>query len=211
MQSVAVSSQIRLRPAMPMPVRMEPLTPITLVSSGEEIYAPGAPADEYYRVEFGAVRIYRLLGDGRRQICAFHFAGETFGFAPDGTHQFFAEAICASGLRVLPVQETAAGQAALLRLALAEMTRAQEHLLVVGRPNALERIAAFLIDLNERQGRLGRVELQMSRQDIGDYLGLTIETVSRSLSKLRDQSVIRLNGLRDLHITRLEMLEALCD
>ena len=82
-----------------------PLQPINFFPAGSEIYAQGEKAGALYQVEFGAVRIYRLLADGRRQISAFHLAGETFGFEADTTHHFFAEAINATGIRVrdLPI------------------------------------------------------------------------------------------------------------
>ncbi|TIT60209.1 MAG: transcriptional regulator, partial [Mesorhizobium sp.] len=83
---------------------------------------------------------------------------------------------------------------------------AQEHLLVLGRQNAIERIAAFLVDLAERQGGLRQVELPMSRVDIGDYLGLTIETVSRVFTKLKERGVIRLLSLRCIEIVRQDAL-----
>jgi CRP/FNR family nitrogen fixation transcriptional regulator len=94
----------------------------------------------------------------------------------------------------------------LLPLALRSMVRAQEHLLVVGRQTAVERIAAFLVDMAARQGDLAQIELPMSRQDIGDYLGLTIETVSRVLTKLRDKGVLKFHGLRTLEIRKPETL-----
>ncbi len=180
----------------------------TYFGAGSEIYAQGDRGGNLYRVEFGAVRIYRLLADGRRQITAFHLAGEMFGFEADTVRHFFAEAICASGIRVLratSMPDTLAGK--LLPMALENLVRAQEHLLVLGRQNAVERIAAFLVDLSERQGGLRQVELPMSRTDIGDYLGLTIETVSRVFSKLKQKGIIRLAGLRSVEIVKWQMLE----
>jgi CRP/FNR family nitrogen fixation transcriptional regulator len=97
----------------------------------------------------------------------------------------------------------------LLALALKNLVRAQEHLLVLGRQSATERVAAFLVDICERQGDLHRIELPMSRSDIGDYLGLTIETVSRVFSKLRSTRIIRLNSLRSVDILRLDALKQL--
>lgn len=184
--------------------------PPVFFAAGAEIYAQGERADRLYRVEYGAVRIYRLLADGRRQISAFYLPGEVFGFQADGAHHFFAEAICATGLRSFA--RSAAGETAheQLELALRCLVRAQEHLLVVGRQNAAERIAAFLLDMADRQGGLEQFDLAMSRSDIGDYLGLTIETVSRVLSKLRAQGVIRLVSLRTVEILKPRALRALC-
>jgi CRP/FNR family nitrogen fixation transcriptional regulator len=95
----------------------------------------------------------------------------------------------------------------LLPLALKGLTRAQEHLLVLGRQNAIERVAAFLVDMAERQGGLRQIELPMSRMDIGDYLGLTIETVSRVFTRLKDKGVIRLLGLRSIEIVKSDALQ----
>lgn len=182
-----------------------------LFAAGEEIYAQGERADRLYRVEFGAVRIYRLLADGRRQISAFYLPGEVFGFEAGGAHHFFADAVCATGLRTLPRAGGDATTRDHLQLALHCLVKAQEHLLVVGRQNAIERIAAFLIDMAERQGELEQFDLAMSRSDIGDYLGLTIETVSRVLSRLKTQGVIRLVSLRTVEIVKPRALRALAE
>ncbi|TPN48550.1 cyclic nucleotide-binding domain-containing protein [Mesorhizobium sp. B1-1-9] len=180
--------------------------PVSFFPAGTEIYAQGEKAGPLYQVEFGAVRVYRLLADGRRQISAFHLAGETFGFEADATHHFFAEAIGATGIRVFRIASKADMSSQLLPLALKGLIRAQEHLLVLGRQNAIERVAAFLVDMAERQGGLRQIELPMSRLDIGDYLGLTIETVSRVFTRLKDKSVIRLLGLRSIEILKQNML-----
>ena len=180
--------------------------PVSFFPAGTEIYAQGEKAGPLYQVEFGAVRVYRLLADGRRQISAFHMAGETFGFEADATHHFFAETINATGIRVFRIASAADMSRQLLPLALKGLIRAQEHLLVLGRQNAIERVAAFLVDMAERQGGLRQVELPMSRMDIGDYLGLTIETVSRVFTRLKDKGVIRLLGLRSLEILKQDVL-----
>ncbi|MBO6716709.1 MAG: helix-turn-helix domain-containing protein [Rhizobiaceae bacterium] len=175
-----------------------------------EIYGQGEKARALYQVEFGAVRIYRLLADGRRQISAFHVAGEVFGFEADGQHHFFAEAICSSAIRIYrqPIDADIARE--ILPVALKALVRAQEHLLVVGRQSAAERVAAFLLDMVERQGDLPNIELAMSRTDIGDYLGLTIETVSRVFSKFKEKGYIRLTGARAVDIVKVEALASMC-
>ena len=183
-----------------------PLQPICFFPAGSEIYAQGEKAGTYYQIEFGAVRVYRLLADGRRQISAFHLAGETFGFEADTTHHFFAEAIAATAVRAFRFAAGADMSRQLLPLALKGLTRAQEHLLVLGRQNAIERVAAFLVDMGERQGGLRQVELPMSRMDIGDYLGLTIETVSRVFTRLKDKGIIRLLSLRSIEIVKHDAL-----
>jgi CRP/FNR family transcriptional regulator, nitrogen fixation regulation protein len=178
----------------------------TFFPCGSEIYAQGEKAGCLYQVEFGAVRIYRLLADGRRQISAFHLAGEVFGFESDVIHHFFAEAIAATGVRTY--RQTPGNDMAqeLLPLALRSLTRAQEHLLVLGRQNAIERVTVFLVDMVERQGGLKHLELPMSRADIGDYLGLTIETVSRVFSKLKAKGIIKLINMRSIEICKWDAL-----
>jgi CRP/FNR family nitrogen fixation transcriptional regulator len=187
---------------------LEGFQSVVLFPAGTEIYAQGEKSDSLYKVEFGAIRIYRLLADGRRQISAFHLAGEIFGFESDRIHHFFAEAMCATGVRSLRTafrQNELASE--LLPVALQDLVRAQEHLLVLGRQSAVERVAAFLIDMSERQGGLRMIELPMSRTDIADYLGLTIETISRVLSKLRQKGIIRLPSLRGVEIVKWQVLQ----
>ena len=184
-----------------------PSQKISFFPAGSEIYAQDEEAGSLYRVEFGAVRVYRLLADGRRQISAFHLAGEIFGFEAGSTHHFFAEAICATGVRIFRLATGANVAGELLPLALQSLTRAQEHLLVLGRQTAMGRVAAFLLDMAERQGGLDPVELPMQRSDIGDYLGLTIETISRVFSKLREKGIIRLPNLRSVEILRWDTLQ----
>ncbi|MER8781252.1 helix-turn-helix domain-containing protein [Mesorhizobium sp. M1006] len=195
------------QPSLPAAFGRETQQPVSFFPAGSEIYAQGEKAGSFYQVEFGAVRIYRLLADGRRQISAFHLTGETFGFEAGTTHHFFAEAINGTGVRVLRLAAGADISHQLLPLALKGLTRAQEHLLVLGRQNAIERVAAFLFDMAERQGGLRQVELPMSRMDIGDYLGLTIETVSRVFTRLKDKGVIRLLNLRNIEIVKHEALQ----
>lgn len=173
-----------------------------------QIYAQGDRSAALYQIEYGVVRLFRLLSDGRRQICAFHVPGEYFGFEADGEHHLFAEAVCDSAIRILrkPLPE----DGFMLKLVTKELVRAQEHLLVIGRQTAVERIAAFMVDLYGRMGEDGHVELAMSRTDIADYLGLTIETVSRVFSKFRSEGYIKLHGTRGLEIVHLEALRDIC-
>ncbi|MCQ1772694.1 helix-turn-helix domain-containing protein [Neorhizobium galegae] len=183
---------------------------VTTFNAGAEIYAPGDKAGTFYHVEFGAVRIHRLLSDGRRQVIAFHLAGETFGFEADRTHSFFAEAIAPTGLRAISRAANDQALPELLSLALRGMLRAQEHIMMIGRQTAVERIAGFLVDMSERQGGLERFDIPMTRLDIADYLGLTIETVSRVFAKLRTAGLIKLRSIRCIEIKKHEALRSLC-
>lgn len=179
-------------------------------NAGSEIYGQGEKAGALYEVDYGAVRIHRLLADGRRQVIAFHLAGETFGFEVGGVRRFFAEAITATGVRPVSDPANDSGASSMMELTLKNLIKAQEHLLVIGRQCAVERIAAFLIDMAERQGDETSVELPMPRLDIADYLGLTIETVSRTFAKLRASGVIALQGTRTVLLTKRDTLEDLC-
>ncbi|MCA1408249.1 helix-turn-helix domain-containing protein [Ensifer sp. IC3342] len=179
--------------------------------AGREIYAEGDLIEKCYQVSTGAVRVYRLLSDGRRQVVAFHFPGEMFGFEAGLSHCFFAEAITETTLAVFGRRQMQERSRDLLALALTGMARAQQHLLVIGRQCAVERIAAFLVDLCERQGGGRQLRLPMSRQDIADYLGLTIETVSRVVTKLKERSVIVLQDARTIDIMKPDALHSLCN
>lgn len=197
--------------AVPPPFSSARAQPVSFFPAGAEIYGQDEKARGIYRVEFGAVRIYRLLADGRRQISAFHLPGEIFGFEADARHHFFAEAISNTGVRRFPLAASTNIAGELLPLALRSLLRAQDHLLVLGRQSACERVATFLVELAERQAGLNQIELPMSRMDIGDYLGLTIETVSRVFSKLREKGIIRLPSLRSVEILKWDALRAMSE
>ncbi|WEJ08672.1 helix-turn-helix domain-containing protein [Sinorhizobium prairiense] len=178
---------------------------------GREIYGQGDTVAKCYQIETGTVRVYRLLSDGRRQIVAFCFAGEVFGLEAGSTHRFFAEAVTETTLAAFRQTTVQEHSRELLELALDGMARAQEHLLVVRRQCAVERMAAFLLDLSNRLGALQQLRLPMSRQDIADYLGLTIETVSRVIAKLKERSIIALRDSRAIDIMKPGTLRSLCN
>ncbi len=192
------------RPAQSWPRRIE------LLAADTEIYAQGERSGTLYHIEFGAVRVYRLLADGRRQVVAFHLAGETFGFEADRSRSFFAETTVETGLRMMEPGDYDQCAPELMAAALRGMVRAQEHLLVVGRQSAVEKLAVFLLDLAKRQGDNDQIDLPMTRNDIGDYLGMTIETVSRNLSRLRDDGILRLRSSRCIEVLQPERLRKLC-
>lgn len=174
------------------------------------IYSQGDRARGLFHVETGAVRICQMLADGRRQVVAFHLAGETFGFEVQREHSFFAEATVHTVLRKIDVSGDEFNEPELVALALRGLLRAQHHHLVLGQYCAAERLAAFLVDISERQGDSDILDLPMTRADIGDYLGMTTETVSRSFSKFRDERVLRLRNLRSVEILKPEKLRRLC-
>jgi CRP/FNR family nitrogen fixation transcriptional regulator len=213
--AIQVSAQLRSdgndRSTVPLPFGPAHPQQTLFFAPGTEIYGQGEKAGIIYQVEFGAVRVYRLLADGRRQISAFYLSGEVFGLEADANHHFFAEAITGTNLRLFPRSKLGNISQELFALTLRSLTRAQEHLLVLGRQTAAERVAAFLIDLAERQGGLDQIDMPMSRMDIGDYLGLTIETVSRVFSRLKDHGIIALPTLRSAEIKNWSALQAMSE
>ncbi|MBR0777243.1 helix-turn-helix domain-containing protein [Bradyrhizobium diazoefficiens] len=167
----------------------------------KEIYGEKEPAAYVYQVTKGAVRTYKLLSDGRRQIGAFHLAGDIFGLENGETHRFTAEAVVDTTVRLIRREslENAANKDAVVFLDLLSKTtrnleQVENHLLLLGRKTSLERVAAFLLEMDQRSAAAGVLSLPMSRRDIADYLGLTMETVSRSVSRLRQAGVLDFIG-----------------
>jgi len=163
----------------------------------EEVFVEEEEADFVYKVISGAVRAVRILSDGRRQISAFHLPGDVFGLECGEHHRHSAEAIADSEIALVrrSVVEKAAqadGMVArkLWRETSGDLQRMQDHMLRLGRETAVERVASFLFELSNRCESDGAVALPMGRLDIADYLGLTIETVSRTLTQLeRDRAI----------------------
>ena len=168
---------------------------------GAEIFGEAEPAEYVYQVVEGAVRSYKLLSDGRRQIGAFHLVGDIFGLENGAMHRFTAEAIVDTSVRLAKRinLEHAARTDALVSRELLSMTtsnlqHAENHMLLLGRKTSLERVAAFLLEMDGRVSAAGVMALPMSRRDIADYLGLTLETVSRALSSLHEKGFLEFLG-----------------
>ncbi|SFL55505.1 CRP/FNR family transcriptional regulator, nitrogen fixation regulation protein [Bradyrhizobium sp. NFR13] len=166
-----------------------------------EIYGEKEPAEYVYQVKSGAVRSYKLLSDGRRQIGAFHLVGDIFGLENGGEHRFTAEAIVDTTVRLIRRQslEIVAENDAMVARNLLSMTtsnlqHAEDHMLLLGRKTSLERVAAFLLEMDKRLTAADIMALPMSRRDIADYLGLTLETVSRVLSRLHELGTLGFVG-----------------
>ena len=181
----------------------------------EEIFAQDEDADMVHMVVAGAVRTTRLLADGRRQVGAFYYPGDLIGLETGAVHRFSAEAICDAVVLVVRRASlktmVAEGQLdrAIWEATRRELERTQDHLLVLGRKTACEKVASFLMGLAQREHAANdaRVSMPMSRQDMADYLGLTIETVSRMLTQLQGQSVVEFDGCRKFKVKRWETLE----
>jgi CRP/FNR family nitrogen fixation transcriptional regulator len=181
-----------------------------------EIFSEGTSADYFYKVVSGVVRTCKFLSDGRRQIDAFHVAGEVFGFEPGADYRLSAEAVndCSVAAYRKNKQDSLASQDSLvcqeiLSFAMRGMARAQDHSLLLTRRSAVEKVTAFLLDWARKSADRKTVSLAMSRQDIADYLGLTIETVSRTLSQLERDAIIALPSARQIQLRNLAALEDL--
>ena len=180
-------------------------------SRGAEIFGEGEPAEYVYQVIDGAVRSYKLLSDGRRQIGAFHLADDIFGLETGGAHRFTAEAIVDTTVRLAKrvslahvAEKDATVARDLLNMTATNLKHAEDHMLLLGRKTSLERVAAFLLEMDHRLTAAGVMALPMSRRDIADYLGLTLETVSRALSALQDKGVLGFLGQTQRQIVLLD-------
>jgi CRP-like cAMP-binding protein len=169
-----------------------------LFKRNAEIYGENEDAEYLYKVVTGTVRTYKVLADGRRQIGAFYVPGDVFGLESGALHAFSAEAVADS--KVLVVKRSAVVALAardtevahqLWTITSRELQRAQEHFLALIK-TAEERVVGFLLDMAARVSNGNQFELPMSRQDIADYLGLTIETVSRTMTQLENLAAIEL-------------------
>jgi CRP/FNR family transcriptional regulator, nitrogen fixation regulation protein len=185
-------------------------------SKEEEIYGEGEPSEYVYQVIRGAVRTYKLLNDGRRQIGAFYLPGDIFGLQSGPVHRLTAEAVSDTTVRLVKRRslEQAAGitvqvAQSLWAMTAGELRHAEDHMLLLGRKNAMERVASFLLEMDRRLAKTGMMALPMCRRDIGDYLGLTLETVSRALSQLHNEGVLGFSGARQIVLRNRQRLHTM--
>lgn len=186
------------------------------VAEGSEIFAEGDNTDYIYKVVSGVARVCKFLSDGRRQIEAFHIPGEVFGFEEGDERKLCAEAVTDCTLvslrrrhiETLAQKDLSVGHE-LLHYAMLNLVQAQRHSLLLGRRGAAERVASFLLHWSEHSAEKGVINLVMTRQDIADYLGLTIETVSRSLSQFERDGIIALPNTREIRLKNMNTLETL--
>jgi len=180
-----------------------------------EIFGEGEPVEHLYKVLSGMVRTHKILGDGRRQIAAFYMTGDVFGLEPGQAHSLTAEAVVDA--RIIAAKRSALcalaafdGDVANLLWTLTgrELQRARNHTLLLAK-SAPERLASFLLEIGDRSQCSDEVELLMSRQDIADYLGLTIETVSRTLTRLEKAAAIAVPTTKRIVVRNAALLEQL--
>jgi CRP/FNR family transcriptional regulator, nitrogen fixation regulation protein len=209
-----VSAAVRSAPAPRDPLDLlEQFGTTITIERDRQIHGQGDDADTCYRVLRGCVRVVNLLEDGRRQIGEFLLPGDLLGFDVFGTHDFAAEAVTEVVLRRYPrrmVEALAEKQLGLSRwlrdVVATNLRTAHARLLMLGRKTASERLAGFLLEMSKRLARKGEwMELPMSRTDVADHLGLTIETVCRLLAHLRREKTVDI-GRGSIRITDMVAL-----
>jgi CRP-like cAMP-binding protein len=182
------------------------------VRSGEEIFGEGEDAQFVYKLVTGSVRVCKMLIDGQRHISCFHLPGDVFGLARTAVHRVSAEALEDSQVlmfRTSQVQRLIASDLhaahQMLGVFISKLDEAEAQMFRLGRQSALQRVAAFLAEIEGRLGRRGSLELPMSRRDIGDYLGLSLETVSRSISQLQRRKALDRVEPRRMHLDQTKI------
>ena len=195
------------------------VTPVD-VEPQQTIFYEADPADHVFNVTAGAVRVSKLLPDGRRQVTGFLFPGDFIGLAHEADYIYTAEAITPGGLCRFrradfdkALEQFPRMEKRLLGKASNELATAQDQMLLLGRKTAKEKIASFLLMLSRRAADRGQpgnpVELPMTRGDIADYLGLTVETVSRTFTSLRKDGYIELSNPQRVQLLRSDDLDEL--
>jgi CRP/FNR family transcriptional regulator len=218
-RSLALQSAVDARPATDFEQTLAHAS-LRRVEAKEFVFAEGDLISHLYRIETGAVALYKVLADGRRQILGFAYPGDLIGLGAQGEHVMNAQAIKPTRLRCLPVsalRQSAARDPLLgfkLYEALArELAATRDLMLTTGQRSATERVAGFLLAFSRRSKRNGQdpaqFDLPMTRADIGDFLGLTIETVSRTFTKLKVLGLIKLPQSNHVKLVDIDELESL--
>ena len=184
----------------------------------QNIFLQSDPSDYLFNITEGNVKIYQLLDDGRIQIIGFLYPGDFFGTYKNHKYNYSAEAIgnlktCAFEQKTLDkfMDQNHVLAKELLNQTSYELTLAQDRMTVLGKLNAVERIAKFLINISNQRKRIGwqsnPISLSMTRQDIADYLGLTIETISREFTKLKTKNIIKIISSKQMFLNDVKKLE----
>ena len=183
---------------------------------GAEIFWEESSTDYVYQVLSGAVRNYKLLSDGRCQITAFYLPRDIFGFDCGAKRQTTADAIVKTTVRAVRRIEIEAAASKdvvvshlLLDMAIEDLEHARDQIVLLGRKTATERVAAFLLEMEQRLPSTCTLPLPMCRRDIGDYLGLTLETVSRALSQFHEQGILDFLDARHIALKNRDRLRGI--
>ncbi len=182
---------------------LDAISTLSVVDRDQAVFRQGDQASAVFRLVDGVVRLYKLLPDGRRQIIGFLQAGDFFGLSLGDSHLYTAEAVTVATIKRVSrprldalLDSNPALRHRLMAATANELIAAQDQMLLLGRKNAQEKICSFLAGLSRRRAAQGkdpvRLHVPMSRSDMADYLGLTIETVSRTITKLKISGLIRL-------------------
>ncbi len=190
---------------------LESITESKQFEPGQTLFEQGDEPRFIFNLTEGTVRLVKLLPNGRRQVIGFVFPGDMLGLAHHGAYTCSAEAIDRVRVCRFPraklldlLDEFSNLKTRLLDIAADELSEAQEQMLLLGRKSPVEKLASFLWRLHENSHcaeMISRIDLPMGRADIADYLGLTIETVSRTFTRLRNDGVIQLDGANHVLIT----------
>ncbi len=206
----------RSETADPVAAALQSIGTVLKFKRNAAVFNEGDRARHVYKVISGAIRTCRVLMDGRRQIADFYLPGDFFGLDWQGEHGFTAEAIADAVVVSYPrsqlelIAETQiAVQKLLMSLLGKGLSATQNHVVMLGRQTAQERLAWFLLSIMERSDDETRLDLPMSRLDIADYLGLTIETVSRGISQFKRQRLITVSGSHKVTLNNVAALEAI--
>jgi CRP/FNR family nitrogen fixation transcriptional regulator len=202
--------------ADPIAASLQAIGSVVKFKRNAAVFNEGDPARHVYKVVSGAIRTCRVLMDGRRQIADFYLPGDFFGLDWQAEHGFTAEAIADAVVVSYPrsqlelIAETRPiVQKLLMKLLSQGLSATQNHVVMLGRQTAQERLAWFLLRIMQRSDDNPHLDLPMSRLDIADYLGLTIETVSRGISQFKRQQLITVSGAHQVVLKDVEALESL--
>jgi CRP/FNR family transcriptional regulator len=181
--------------------------------AGEAIFWEGDPAGQIFDVLEGVLRVCRVLEDGRRAIVGFIYPGDVLGISVQSRYLFTAEAVTDAKVRCFSrgrfislVNESPTLRPQLFALLCDEMSAAQDQMMLLGRKSAEERVVSFLLAIHRKSAVGNDIALPMGRLDIADYLGLTIETVSRTMTSLTRRGLIAAAGRHTLTLRRPSVL-----
>lgn len=181
--------------------------------AGAALFWEGEEARQIFDVLEGVLRVYRIMSDGRRAIIGFIYPGDVMGVSFQNRYLFTAEAVTevkvrrfARGRFFAMINESPALRPQLFAILCDEMSAAQDQMLLLGRKNAEERVISFLLAIHRKRARDAEIELPMSRQDMADYLGLTMETVSRMMTSLTRRGLIAAGSRHTITLRKLTAL-----
>ncbi len=199
-------------------LQLESISKDKVIPKGEDVFSQGDFVDTFYNIKSGSVKVYKLSTDGRKQIVGFLYPGDFLGMSSDQNYNYSAEALeetklCKFNKIILenffvkfPVVESK-----ILKIVNHELSAAQDQIFLLGKYSAKERLLQFFLNISSQREKLGwggnPVRLSMPRADIANYLGLTIETVSRTISELKHEQLIRMIGTHDVFLNNKNSIQ----